>query len=124
MLSSTAIQPMQLSAFWQTIVNIFSATGHGSATYTVGDDRQLIHDQTQLSFVINEKAKETPEAFIDRVRSQAEPGDVVEFTMRGGAITNAKITRSADVPIRMESGETLEAFVRKVKTYKGKHPQA
>ena len=117
-----ASRPMQPSRFWLAISALFSSSGHGSATYTVGHDRQLIHDETELSFVIG--AKETPEAFFDRVRGPAEPGDVVEFTMRAGSLTSAKVTRRADVPLRMDAGETLDSFVARVKTYKGSMPQA
>src|SRR6266508_46103 len=108
MLSASLHPTMQPSKLFQAILSVFTASGHGSATYTVGADRQLIHDATELSFVIG---KDTPEAFIDRVRSHAQPGDVIEFSMRGGSMASAKITRRADVPIRMEASETLDAFV-------------
>ena len=122
MLSATIYPAMQPSKIFGAILALFSSTGHGSATYTVGDDRQLIHDHTQLSFVVG--PRETPETFIDRVRTHAEPGDVIEFSMRGGAMASAKITRRAAVPLRMEAHETLDTFVQRVKEYKGAMPQA
>ena len=127
MLTVAAIRPTSPSLFLEAFVNLFRSKSsdqtltHGTARYVKAGDRAW-HEQTEIS--LQPAAKETPEAFMWRVWTEADDGDVMEYRLRDGKLVGATIVRKAGQALRPERDETFEAFAARVKAYTKELPRA
>lgn len=85
------VTAMQLPSIRQVILGLLRFD-RGHSTFVVGDDDQLVYEQTVAT--VQMKRGETIEQFHTRIRSEYDlrRGDKIEILNNGGRVDTARIT--------------------------------
>jgi|FLYN01.1.fsa_nt_gi hypothetical protein len=100
----------------ELLARFLGFSGFGTVYTTVSADDTLVHDETE--HVFKRKVNESPVAFIARVKAHAREGDAIAWQFSDEQATIARIIRKDDLPLRLQDGESLEAFIARVKRAK------
>ncbi len=95
MLTAT-MQPTFGAGLLARIRGLFTSTSYGVVRYRVGNDLELIHTDTELTF--QQAPGEAEDAFLARVYASAQVGDLVEWRVKNNKVWAAEITRHAQLP--------------------------